>query len=228
MCLFFRCWVADFLFYIILALLLPRFLCFFSVCVLVCQSCEAIAFEACCLIFILDIGKIPWNSQNPAKEQWSSSRILSIWLPRSDHVFRWVIWLPSPSMLTCRLPRKDPGRRTASNCRFLSPIIMVNWKNNWKLSGLWFVGKKAIHGYVSHDSEKCWGVEMSHRVFVSTRLVKLKRQNTSQFLRYYESWCNTIFHARLFFHVKSNPQNIFLIFCCSPFSWLIWGWRLEF
>ncbi len=130
-CVFFFCrlCVVDFLLDIILALLLPRLLCFFPVCVLVCQSCAVIALSP-------DLHFGPWKnmflpeSQIPAKEQWSSSSIFSIWLPRSEHVFRWVIWLQSPSMLTCRLPRKDPGRRTASNCRFFSRKIMVNWKNN--------------------------------------------------------------------------------------------------
>ena len=50
-------------------------------------------------------------------------------------------------MLTCRLPRKDPGRRTASNCSFLSPKNLVNSKKGdlevewpmicWKKSNPW-------------------------------------------------------------------------------------------
>jgi len=127
--LFFRCWVPDFLFYIILALLLPRFLCFFLfVCSFV-KVVKLLPLKPVASSSFWTLEKYP-ESQIPAKERWSSSIILSIWLPRSENVFRWVIWLPSPSMLTCRLPRKDPGRRTASNCSFLSQKNLVTSPNH--------------------------------------------------------------------------------------------------
>ena len=215
--LFFRCWVPDFLFYIILALLLPRFLCFFLfVCSFV-KVVKLLPLKPVASSSFWTLEKYP-ESQIPAKEQSPSSRILSIWLPRSEHVFRWGIWLPSPSMLTCRLPRKDPGQRTASNCRFLSPKIIVNWKKSLEVEWPTICWKKS----------NPWICVTWFRKMLGGRKVKVLES------RYYDSWCNTIFHARLFFPCEIPIRRTsFCFFVVHLFrDWCgVWGWnsswRLE-
>lgn len=209
--LFFRCWVPDFLFYIILALLLPRFLCFF---LLVCSFVKVVKLlplKPVASSSFWTLEKYP-ESQIPAKERWSSSRILSIWLPRSENVFRWVIWLPSPSMLTCRLPRKDPGRRTASNCSFLSQKNLVNSKKGdlevewpmicWKKSNPW----KNVGGSKCHIESlfRCVWWSWQDRTNLSFWGIMIPGVIQS-------------FMLGFFFHVKSNPQNILLFFLLFTF-----------